>query len=149
MPIFQILFFLVIFFLQQHNTVLRIHYLHESCHVSLGFAPVKQCNFTLDFSKLPIFRTNCCLPWKKLRNLPLISRTRREVLLNVFIMGYVPSGLFCYNWFISRSVGILVRCLLLYSFESHVRPFALKIKYAMTKGYKFCFSYLYVQNIMC
>ena len=39
----------------------------------------------LDFSKLSIFRTNSCLPWKKfIRNLPWISRTRRKVLLSSF-----------------------------------------------------------------
>ena len=49
----------------------------------------------------------------------------------------------------SGSVGTdIVRCFHFYSFESYVRPFALKIKYPMTKGYKFCFSYLYVQNII-
>ena len=38
---------------------------------------------TFDFSKLPIFRTNSCLPWKKfIRNLPSISQTRRKVLLS-------------------------------------------------------------------
>jgi len=42
----------------------------------------------------------------------------------------------------------LVRCPYLYLFESYVRSFALKIKYPMTKGYKFCFSYLYLQNII-
>ena len=36
---------------------------------------------TLDFSKLPIFRTNSYLPWKKfITNLPSVSRTRTQFL---------------------------------------------------------------------
>ena len=71
-------------------------------------------------------------------------------IINVFIMGNVTlGGVMLQIWFISRSVGTdIVRCFHLYSFESYIRPFALKIKYLMTKGYKFCFSYLYVQNII-
>ena len=68
----------------------------------------------------------------------------------VFIIGYVT--LWGIMLQLVRSLAgalvYIVRCLHLYSFESYVRHFALKIKYPMTKGYEFCFPYLYLQNII-
>ena len=48
----------------------------------------------------------------------------------VFIMGYVTLTIGS----LAGALVYIVRCLHLYSFESHVRPFALRIKYPVTKG---------------
>ena len=62
-----------------------------------------------------------------------------------------PLGYYVTIGSLAGALVYIARCLHLYSFESyvrHVRLFALKIKYPMTKGYKFCFSYLYLRDII-
>ena len=67
------------------------------------------------------------------------------LLLNVFIMGYVILSLGCYTWYAvtiaSLAVGdmynIYLSCCHLYLFTSYNCPYALKIKYSVTRGYQF------------
>ena len=92
---------------------------------------------------------DCLLcPWgKKPVTFPLNStrliRTPLSVHINpqgyVFIMGYVTFSLWCYMVYCSvasLAVGyIYLGCSHLYSFASYDRPYALKIKYPVTRGF--------------
>ena len=60
-------------------------------------------------------------------------------VINVFIMGYVTFSLGCYMVYCSvasLAVGyIYLSCSHLYSFASYDRPYALKIKYPVIRGF--------------
>ena len=62
-----------------------------------------------------------------------------SIMTYVFIMGYVTFSLGCYMVccsVASLAVGyIYLSCSHLYSFASYDRPYALKIKYPVTRGF--------------
>ena len=71
---------------------------------------------------------------------PLVDQTKSYPRrINVFIMGYVTFSLGCYMVccsIASLAVGyIYLSCSHLYSFASYDRPYALKIKYPVTRGF--------------
>ena len=67
------------------------------------------------------------------------GKRRESRVRNVFMMVYVTFSLGCYMVccsVVSLAVGyIYLSCSHLYSFASYDRPYALKIKYPVTRGF--------------